>query len=93
MRVTLSGCNDVFRYVFSVLGGVGMAITYGLKVNLSVAIVAMVNHTAIGANSNGQHIEHDNDTFVDGPLAWTSTEQGAVLGSYFVGYFLTQVQL
>ena len=79
------------RCVFSVLGGVGMAIIYGLKVNISVAIVAMVNHTAIGAN--GQNIEHNNDALEDGPLAWTSTEQGAVLGSYFVGYFLTQVQL
>ena len=85
--------NDfgVFRYVFSVLGGVGMAIIYGLKVNISVAIVAMVNHTAIGANSNGQNTEHNNDTFKDGPFAWTGTEQGAVLGSYFVGYFLTQI--
>ena len=66
-----------------------MAIIYGLKVNISVAIVAMVNHTAIGANN--KHIEHNNDTFKDGPFAWTGTEQGTVLGSYFVGYFLTQI--
>jgi ACS family sodium-dependent inorganic phosphate cotransporter len=33
--------------VFAILGCAGMAITYGLKVNLSVAIVAMVNQTAI----------------------------------------------
>ena len=68
-----------------------MAIIYGLKVNISVAIVAMVNHTAIGANSNGQNTEHNNDTFKDGPFAWTGTEQGAVLGSYFVGYIPTQI--
>ena len=66
-----------------------MAIIYGLKVNISVAIVAMVNHTAIG----GQLTERANNTFEDGPFAWTSTEQGAVLGSYFVGYFFTQVRL
>lgn len=35
------------RYVLSVLGSIAMAIIYGLKVNLSVAMVAMVNHTAI----------------------------------------------
>ena len=29
------------RYIFSVLGGMGMAIIYGLKVNISVAIVAI----------------------------------------------------
>lgn len=37
------------RYVFAVLGSIGFAIIYGLKVNLSVAIVAMVNHTALAA--------------------------------------------
>ncbi|XP_017854045.1 sialin [Drosophila busckii] len=34
------------RYVLAILGSIGMAIVYGLKVNLSVAMVAMVNHTA-----------------------------------------------
>jgi hypothetical protein len=34
------------RYVFAVLGFTLMAIVYGLKVNLSVAIVGMRNHTA-----------------------------------------------
>ncbi|KAM8717251.1 hypothetical protein ACLKA7_004023 [Drosophila subpalustris] len=35
------------RYVLAILGSIGMAIVYGLKVNLSVAMVAMLNHTAI----------------------------------------------
>ena len=35
------------RYIVSVLGSIAMAIIYGLKVNLSVAMVAMVNHTAL----------------------------------------------
>lgn len=30
-----------------------MAIIYGLKVNLSVAMVAMLNHTAVGHGSHG----------------------------------------
>lgn len=34
------------RYILAVLGCVAFAIIYGLKVNLSVAIVGMVNHTA-----------------------------------------------
>ncbi|XP_011207827.1 sialin [Bactrocera dorsalis] len=37
------------RYILAVLGSCGMAIIYGLKVNLSVAMVAMLNHTAIEA--------------------------------------------
>lgn len=35
------------RYILAILGSIGMAIIYGLKVNLSVAMVAMLNHTAI----------------------------------------------
>ena len=35
------------RYVFAVLCSMGLAITYGLKVNFHVCIVAMVNHTAL----------------------------------------------
>lgn len=34
------------------LGSVGMSIIYGLKVNLSVAMVAMLNHTAILESTN-----------------------------------------
>ena len=38
-----------FRILFAILGSFGMAIIYGFKVNLSVAIVAMVNQTALKA--------------------------------------------
>lgn len=43
------------RYILAVLGSVAMAIVYGLKVNLSVAMVAMLNHTAIKLASDGGH--------------------------------------
>lgn len=43
---SLSACVPA-RYILSILGSVAMAIIYGLKVNLSVAMVAMVNHTAV----------------------------------------------
>ncbi|XP_055386285.1 sialin [Condylostylus longicornis] len=47
------------RYVLAVLGSIGMAIVYGLKVNLSVAMVAMLNHTAVkelgGSGGHGGH--------------------------------------
>ncbi|XP_071559510.1 putative inorganic phosphate cotransporter [Temnothorax nylanderi] len=36
-----------FRYLMAVMGSIGLAILYGFKVNASVAIVAMVNHTAV----------------------------------------------
>lgn len=37
------------RYILAVLGSIAMAIVYGLKVNLSVAMVGMLNHTGIKA--------------------------------------------
>lgn len=47
------------RYILAILGSIAMAIVYGLKVNLSVAMVAMLNHTAIKLSSSGMHkIEH-----------------------------------
>lgn len=38
--------------LLSTIGSIAMAIIYGLKVNLSVAMVAMLNHTAIRASSS-----------------------------------------
>ncbi|XP_075153734.1 major facilitator superfamily transporter 3 [Haematobia irritans] len=46
------------RYVLAVFGSIGMAIVYGLKVNLSVAMVAMLNHTAVGHGSHGGSASH-----------------------------------
>ena len=35
--------------IFALLGCFGFAIIFGLNVNMSVAIVAMVNHTAVNS--------------------------------------------
>ena len=35
----------------AIMGSIGLAIIYGFKVNVSVAIVAMVNNTALGHKS------------------------------------------
>ncbi|EAT32623.1 AAEL015191-PA, partial [Aedes aegypti] len=43
------------RYILAVLGSIGMAIIYGLKVNLSVAMVAMLNHSALAHSSAPVH--------------------------------------
>ena len=47
------------RIALAVLGCAGFAISYGLRVNLSVAIVCMVNHTALNEAVN--HTETKND--------------------------------
>ncbi|XP_060644691.1 sialin [Drosophila nasuta] len=91
------------RYVLAILGSIGMAIVYGLKVNLSVAMVAMVNHTAIHKAD-----DHQNDTAAcsppgdaanntakveDGPFAWSEPLQGTLLSCYFWGYLVSQIPL
>jgi len=101
-------CTDCVasRWIFAVLGCVGFMVVYGLKVNLSVAIIAMVNHTAVAGSHHDDHGDVNGTTEVDdcdtgekkekaamedGPFAWDENVQGLVLASYFYGYILTQV--
>ena len=42
------------RYVLALMGHLGLAVAYGLRVNLSVALVAMVNSTYADAQSSAQ---------------------------------------
>lgn len=60
------------RYILSVLGSIAMAIIYGLKVNLSVAMVAMVNHTAVG-HGHADSDSSDSDVPSEVCLAENST--------------------
>ncbi|XP_030565533.1 sialin [Drosophila novamexicana] len=68
------------RYVLAILGSIGMAIVYGLKVNLSVAMVAMVNHTAIHQlqqQSAGHHSIANATTSESNPVEQCSPPGGA----------------
>lgn len=91
------------RHLFAILGFLGFANVYAMRVNLSVAIVAMVNNTAIdpppGPPSN--HTAHtcplppdpSNHTAPpsDGPFVWTAAQQATILGAFFWGYVSTQL--
>ncbi|XP_013195802.1 putative inorganic phosphate cotransporter isoform X2 [Amyelois transitella] len=77
----------------------GMANAYIMRTNMSVAIVAMVNHSALPVIA--EHIDTEcgnvdgNNTSSaasqDGQFVWTSTLQGYILSSFFYGYVLTQI--
>lgn len=55
---------------------------YSLRVNLSVAIVAMTeNRTVIDAEGN---VSHEQD------FPWDSKQKGLILSSFFYGYIMTQ---
>ncbi|XP_071455413.1 vesicular glutamate transporter 1-like [Hetaerina americana] len=69
------------RYLVAFLAFLGFWNIYGLRVNLSVAIVAMTrNRTAYG-----------NETDVEPEFTWGPEEQGLALGSFFYGYALSQI--
>ena len=69
-------------------GFLGFANVYAMRVNLSVAIVYMVNNTALNYNNNYTEI---NSTYKDGTFLWDESQQGIILGMFFYGYVLTQV--
>lgn len=101
---TAPQCCSV-RCNLAILMFFGFAVVYGLRVNLSVAMVAMVNITGIQPSVNhsiGQECPIpapiiDNTTQTpDEPewtprFAWDSETQGMLLGAFFFGYLLTQI--
>lgn len=76
----------------------GMANAYIMRTNMSVAIVAMVNHTAITKDvelfdDECPDTDYGNSTdhMQDGEFAWSTSKQGWILSSFFYGYVLTQI--
>ncbi|XP_060519340.1 putative inorganic phosphate cotransporter isoform X2 [Cylas formicarius] len=85
----------------------GMANAYIMRTNMSVAIVAMVNHTAIGTEHNSSEsvdtecgiavMDNASSTATasaketDGEFVWETDIQGYVLSSFFYGYVITQI--
>ncbi|XP_078043960.1 major facilitator superfamily transporter 10 isoform X2 [Augochlora pura] len=87
------------RYTLGFLGFLGFALVYAMRVNLSVAIVAMVNQTAIPHTDDNSTTDvcHNhkpiNGTFIPtaGKFAWDEKTQGIILGAFFLGYVITNV--
>lgn len=92
------------RHTLAVLGCLGFFVSFSLRANMSVAIVAMVNHTALEQqlvvlNLSGEyHIcpNHRSTNISrlfseDGPFVWSELTQGLILSAYFMGYTLSQI--
>lgn len=76
----------------------GMANAYVMRTNMSVAIVAMVNHTYVEAGHQEVVDDECPDSGYteqqapdDGEFKWSSSLQGYILSSFFYGYVLTQI--
>ena len=59
--------------IFALLGCFGFAIIFGLNVNMSVAIVAMVNHTAVNSlQPNTTTLNIEDNSVEDTTNVWIS---------------------
>jgi len=93
------------RLVLVFMGFLGFLNVYILRVNLSIALVAMVNHTQLpysnlsdnySTNSADDVCESsestgEQDEIISGEFNWDSHTQGTVLAAFFYGYIFTQV--
>ncbi|XP_040062494.1 sialin [Ixodes scapularis] len=92
------------RFVLTLFLFSGLLLAYALRFSLSVALVAMVNSTAIAAiggatadegNLTTCHVEQPLEgrehARKEGPFPWSPGTQGLVLGAFFYGYTLTQI--
>ncbi|KAG8181634.1 hypothetical protein JTE90_015278 [Oedothorax gibbosus] len=92
-------CSGV-RYLFAMSGMLGMSILYMLRVNMSMAVVAMVNKTAVyGAHMEtvsecGDDLPILEETHIirkEGEFDWSPAIQGVILGSFYYGYSFFQI--
>ena len=87
-----------WRYVLAWMGCFGLMNVYFCRINLSVAMVAMVgiDPPAGPANSScgGWEREEEGGRVgrVHGEFSWSKPEQGMVTASYYWGYAICQVQ-
>ncbi|KAJ8037930.1 Sialin [Holothuria leucospilota] len=83
------------RYVLVALLCLACFTSYGLRVNLNVAIVAMVNNSASDKSQTDSFCKGlRNDTSrtdTAGSFEWDQNVQSAILGSFYYGYMLTQI--
>ncbi|KAL9958324.1 hypothetical protein ACROYT_G035326 [Oculina patagonica] len=90
------GCYLSCRYALAILSCSGFCVLYLSRVNLSVALVAMVNSTYADAKASANNPECQRHTaktskVKDGEFNWDQDTQGLILGSFFYGYIVTQV--
>ena len=92
------------RLVLTIMGFLGFVNAYCLRVNLSVALVAMLNNTqqhySDVTHNRSAHLSDETcqsnesvgeTTLRNGEFNWDSHTQGTVLAAFFYGYIMTQV--
>ncbi|XP_076842842.1 vesicular glutamate transporter 1 [Brachyhypopomus gauderio] len=71
------------RYVIAILCGLGFCISFGIRCNLGVAVVSMVNNHTV---HSGEEELNEEAQFL-----WDPQTVGLIHGSFFWGYMVTQI--
>ena len=89
------------RLVLIFMGCLGFINLYSLRANLSIALVAMVNHTQhVPLNHSENNLDDicktnesagTKEDMKGGEFDWDSHTQGTVIAAFFYGYIMTQV--
>ncbi|VDO50309.1 unnamed protein product, partial [Brugia timori] len=82
-KMHLTKCYLQRRHLVVILAFLGFANIYAMRANLSVAIVQMTSDTVV-TTINGKQVRK-------AEFEWDTVAQGAILGAFFYGYFLTQL--
>jgi len=89
-----------YRYALVFWGWLGFINLYFQRVNLSVAMVAMVNHTATHGHGVLNETEtcpdpgkdnNNTDNDPEGEFPWDQNKQSQILGAFFYGYLVMQI--
>ncbi|XP_007250613.2 vesicular glutamate transporter 3 [Astyanax mexicanus] len=71
------------RYIIAILSGLGFCISFGIRCNLGVAIVEMVNNNTVYINGT--------PVMQPAQFNWDPETVGLIHGSFFWGYIVTQI--
>uniref|UniRef100_A0A8C1G3A6 Solute carrier family 17 member 8 n=1 Tax=Cyprinus carpio TaxID=7962 RepID=A0A8C1G3A6_CYPCA len=75
------------RYIIAILSGLGFCISFGIRCNLGVAIVEMVNNNTVYINGTAVINVHTKPA----QFNWDPETVGLIHGSFFWGYIVTQI--
>ncbi|XP_073401140.1 vesicular glutamate transporter 3 [Dendrobates tinctorius] len=76
-------CGLPKRYIIAIMSGLGFCISFGIRCNLGVAIVEMVNNSTVYVNGKPE--------IQVAQFNWDPETVGLIHGSFFWGYIVTQI--
>ncbi|PNJ83253.1 SLC17A8 isoform 2 [Pongo abelii] len=76
-------CGLPKRYIIAIMSGLGFCISFGIRCNLGVAIVEMVNNSTIYVDGKPE--------IQTAQFNWDPETVGLIHGSFFWGYIMTQI--